>query len=131
LGAFKALLTELQRCSALLLEGDHINHLPFALGDYDLTENSTFLDIGSGFGKPVFHASLQTYCHSKGIEVLAPRVAVADAIKWERIDRIEARNREEREKMESLQTNNIPHSQDSSSTRNTSQDATNGVVAEQ
>jgi len=39
-----------------------------------LTENSTFLDIGSGFGKPVFHASMQTYCKSKGIEVVPARV---------------------------------------------------------
>lgn len=48
--------------------------LPFPVDDYDLTHKSTFLDIGSGFGKPVFHASMQTYCRSRGIEVVPARV---------------------------------------------------------
>jgi hypothetical protein len=41
---------------------------------YNMTENSLFLDIGSGFGKPVFHAALQVGCESKGIEVVPARV---------------------------------------------------------
>ena len=48
--------------------------LPFPLTEYNLTHASTFLDIGSGFGKPVFHASMQAYCRSKGIEVVPARV---------------------------------------------------------
>ena len=48
--------------------------LPFPLAEYNLTHTSTFLDIGSGFGKPVFHASMQAYCRSKGIEVVPARV---------------------------------------------------------
>ena len=48
--------------------------LPFPLAEYNLTHASTFLDIGSGFGKPVFHASMQAYCRSKGIEVVPARV---------------------------------------------------------
>ena len=35
--------------------------------------NSTFIDIGSGFGKPVFHAAMQTNCYSKGVEVCTLR----------------------------------------------------------
>lgn len=53
---------------------EKLNLLPFPKEDYNLKENSTFLDIGSGFGKPVFHASLLTYCLSKGIEVVPARV---------------------------------------------------------
>jgi hypothetical protein len=48
--------------------------LPFPLAEYNLTHASSFLDIGSGFGKPVFHASMQAYCRSKGIEVVPARV---------------------------------------------------------
>ncbi len=48
--------------------------LPFNKDDYNLKADSTFLDIGSGFGKPVFHASMQTYCRSNGVEVVPARV---------------------------------------------------------
>lgn len=73
-GALQHLLSKIQRCTELLLTEEQLNRLPFPKEDYNLKENSTFLDIGSGFGKPVFHASLQTYCHSKGIEVVPARV---------------------------------------------------------
>ena len=43
------------------------------LKSYDMNKSSYFLDIGSGFGKPNFHASLQTGCYSKGIEVVPAR----------------------------------------------------------
>jgi len=76
------LLTKIQRCTELLLTEEQINRLPFPKEDYNLNENSTFLDIGSGFGKPVFHASLQTYCHSKGIEVVPARVIFSLAQKF-------------------------------------------------
>ena len=42
--------------------------------DYNLNKNSYFLDIGSGFGKPVFHAAYQVGCESMGIEVVPARV---------------------------------------------------------
>eukprot|EP00357_Protocruzia_adherens_P034137 CAMPEP_0115013170 /NCGR_PEP_ID=MMETSP0216-20121206/25232_1 /TAXON_ID=223996 /ORGANISM="Protocruzia adherens, Strain Boccale" /LENGTH=324 /DNA_ID=CAMNT_0002382485 /DNA_START=227 /DNA_END=1201 /DNA_ORIENTATION=+ len=35
---------------------------------------SRLLDIGSGFGKPVFHGCLQSGCEGKGIEVVPSRV---------------------------------------------------------
>jgi len=37
-----------------------MNDLPYSLDEYNMTteNNSTFLDIGSGFGKPVFHAAM-------------------------------------------------------------------------
>jgi hypothetical protein len=41
---------------------------------YNLNKESLFLDIGSGFGKPVFHAAFQVGCESKGIEVVPARV---------------------------------------------------------
>ena len=37
--------------------------------------NSTFLDIGSGFGKPVFHAAMQTACKSYGVEIVPARTS--------------------------------------------------------
>ena len=44
---------------------------------------STFLDIGSGFGKPVFHSAMQTGCFSKGIEVVPFRVNISEMIQYE------------------------------------------------
>jgi len=36
-----------------------VKKLPFKLDEYKfMTEKSTFLDIGSGFGKPNFHAAM-------------------------------------------------------------------------
>ena len=54
-----------------------IKNLPFKLDEYKLTSNeSTFLDIGSGFGKPNFHAAMQVYPkESIGIEIVPARVA--------------------------------------------------------
>ena len=36
------------------------SELPFKVDEYNMTteNDSTFLDIGSGFGKPVFHAAM-------------------------------------------------------------------------
>lgn len=44
------------------------------LSSYNLCSESRFLDIGSGFGKPVFHLAHQIGCDSQGIEVLPFRV---------------------------------------------------------
>jgi len=54
--------------------------LPFPLEGYNMAaeRKSTFLDIGSGFGKPVFHAAMQTACTSFGIEIVPARVAFSD-----------------------------------------------------
>jgi len=43
---------------------------------YDMSaeKDSTFLDIGSGFGKPVFHSAIQTSCESIGVEIVPARV---------------------------------------------------------
>ena len=50
--------------------------LPFKPEEYKFTpRQSTFLDIGSGFGKPNFHAAMQVYPkESLGIEVVPVRV---------------------------------------------------------
>lgn len=47
---------------------------------YDMNANacSSFLDIGSGFGKPVFHAAIQTGCESYGIEIVPVRVSICE-----------------------------------------------------
>lgn len=53
-----------------------LDDLPFPLEEYNMkvSNNSTFLDIGSGFGKPVFHAAMQTGCSSYGVEIVPARV---------------------------------------------------------
>lgn len=48
--------------------------LCFKKEDYRLTPDSTFIDIGSGFGKPVFHAAMQVGCLSKGVEIVPARI---------------------------------------------------------
>ena len=50
------------------------SQLLYPAEEYCMNINSFFLDIGSGFGKPVFHAALQCGCESKGIEVVPARV---------------------------------------------------------
>jgi hypothetical protein len=86
-GAFMNLLTVMQRSSEVLFPTEELRReLPFPLEEYNLTHESTFLDIGSGFGKPVFHASLQTYCKSTGIEIVQARVLFTEDIKWEIIE---------------------------------------------
>ena len=64
--------------------GKMINDLPFPVQEYNMCiENrSTFLDIGSGFGKPNFHAAMQTGCHSRGVEVVPARVSFATDQKY-------------------------------------------------
>ena len=62
-----------------------LEDLPFPVEDYNMCpENgSTFLDIGSGFGKPNFHAAMQAGCKSIGVEVVPTRVAYAVDQKFE------------------------------------------------
>ena len=59
--------------------------MEFPINEYNMTKQngSTFLDIGSGFGKPVFHAAMQTGCWSLGIEILSARVGAAMSLKWD------------------------------------------------
>ena len=61
-------------------EGIATSDLPFALEEYKLrTGVSTFLDIGSGFGKPNFHVAMQVYPkESIGIEIVFARVAFCE-----------------------------------------------------
>lgn len=71
------LLTIFQNAGSLILEKADAKPLPFPAHQYNMrVENgSTFIDIGSGFGKPVFHAAMQTGCPSYGVEVVRARVA--------------------------------------------------------
>jgi len=45
--------------------------------DYDLNEQSSFLDIGSGFGKAVWHAYEVARCLSVGYEIVDTRHSFA------------------------------------------------------
>ena len=53
-----------------------MSDLSYPIDEYNMTtkNKSTFLDIGSGFGKPVFHCAMQTGCQSYGVEICEPRV---------------------------------------------------------
>lgn len=55
---------------------------------YDMSadKGSTFLDIGSGFGKPVFHSAIQTSCESFGVEIVPARVSFCEDQKYNFID---------------------------------------------
>jgi len=53
---------------------EHESYLKYKKEDYKLTEESTFIDIGSGFGKPVFHGAMLAGCYSKGVEIVPARV---------------------------------------------------------
>lgn len=46
-----------------------------------MNNRSTFLDIGSGYGKPTFHAFLKTGAKCTGIEYVPERVRVANELK--------------------------------------------------
>lgn len=82
-GAFTNFLTVLQNIDKFIKETCkkekiEVKKLPFKLEEYRLvTQESTFLDIGSGFGKPNFHVAMQVFPkESIGIEIVPARVAV-------------------------------------------------------
>jgi 16S rRNA G527 N7-methylase RsmG len=50
--------------------------------DMNASKGSTFIDIGSGFGKPVFHAAMQTACPSYGVEIVPARVLFCEDQKY-------------------------------------------------
>lgn len=81
-GAFSIFLSHLQNVdrhiiSACKRDKLDLARLPFKPQDYRLVSNhSTFLDIGSGFGKPNFHVAMQIYPkESIGIEIVPARVS--------------------------------------------------------
>jgi precorrin-6B methylase 2 len=46
---------------------------------WNLTADSTFVDIGSGYGKVVFHAKLRAHCrHVVGIECVTARHLIGE-----------------------------------------------------
>ena len=72
-GHMTQILTLMQHITDLLPAEKH-KDLIEPIDSYNISEESHFLDIGSGFGKPVFHAAMQIGCESKGIEVVPARV---------------------------------------------------------
>lgn len=55
-------------CKANMLPEDHFN----------LDENSSFLDIGSGVGIPCFHANIQVGCYCTGYDIRKDYICVAN-----------------------------------------------------
>lgn len=53
---------------------EHEGSLLYPKEQYRLTSDSLFIDIGAGFGKPVFHAAMQANCFAMGVEVVPARV---------------------------------------------------------
>jgi len=60
-----------------LIPPKHYCLLKEPVEEYEMSMKSRFLDIGSGFGKPVFHVAMQAGCEAKGIEVVPARVEFA------------------------------------------------------
>lgn len=57
-GAMQKFITLLQNIDKSF-KPEHEKYLKFSKEEYNLTKDDTFIDIGSGFGKPVFHVALQ------------------------------------------------------------------------
>lgn len=53
---------------------EHEEFMKYKKEEYRLTADDTFIDVGSGFGKPVFHAAMQVGWYSRGIEIVPARV---------------------------------------------------------
>jgi len=78
LGSMTSLLNLFQNISKLIQyhcekSEEFKELLLFEPEEYNMNKDSSFLDIGSGFGKPVFHSALQVGCFSKGVEVVPAR----------------------------------------------------------
>ena len=72
-GALQEFLSILQNVDKLFRLEDE-EYMTGSKQSYNLTSSSTFIDIGSGFGKPVFHAAMQVGWASRGIEIVPARV---------------------------------------------------------
>jgi len=59
---------------ANMLDKINPNNIETLIENYNLSKDSYFLDIGSSFGKPVFHCAYQVGCICQGIEVVPARV---------------------------------------------------------
>ena len=57
---------------------------------YNITKDSSFLDIGSGLGKAVMHVAFETQCRAHGIEVLQHRVRCSEKFKERLIEEEDA-----------------------------------------
>ena len=57
-----------------IIEDMKINKNKLKYSSYNINKDSYFLDIGSGFGKPIYHCAFQVGCKSQGIEVVPARV---------------------------------------------------------
>ena len=57
-----------------IIEDMKINKKKLKYDSYNINKDSYFLDIGSGFGKPIYHCAFQIGCKSQGIEVVPARV---------------------------------------------------------
>lgn len=74
-----------QNISRLISKTGDFNFSEEKAESYNMKSNSLFLDIGSGFGKPNFHAALQVGCISYGVEVVPARVEFCKDFYWEHL----------------------------------------------
>jgi 16S rRNA G527 N7-methylase RsmG len=74
------LLEVFQNSGSLIAERKLDRSLGLDSTKYNMTprNGSTFIDIGSGFGLPVFHSAIQTACKSYGVEIVVSRVSFAE-----------------------------------------------------
>lgn len=86
------LLSVFQNAGTLMAEKGIARTYGLNADVYNMTpaNQSTFIDIGSGFGLPVFHSAIQTHCKSYGVEIVVTRVTYAEDMKWNFIARLDA-----------------------------------------
>ena len=91
MGAMVGLFNLFQNISQLISFYIQNNSLPekklkYEINDYNIKKDSLFLDIGSGFGKPIFHCAYQVGCKCLGIEVVPARTEFSIDFYYEYLD---------------------------------------------
>ncbi len=66
------------------------------------------MDVGSGFGKPVFHASMYFGCRGKGIEIVPARVQYCMDVYWQLDERYRKANEGKEEAKEEAKAPSRP-----------------------
>jgi len=104
-GSLQDFILILQNIDLLFREEDE-SYLLYNKEDYWLTSKSTFIDIGSGFGKPVFHAAMQVGWKSKGVEIVPARVNFWIDYVFEYEEKRKFRIKNEDKRLEELEAKN-------------------------
>lgn len=106
------LLSIFQSAGSLIEAKGLASNLAYPIEQYNMlsSQQSTFIDIGSGFGKPVFHSAIQTGCMSYGVEVVQARVAFSVDRKFIFCEEIEKARQKREKSSKTVDTSKPPSS---------------------